>query len=84
MAEQEPTVEQLMEKLDTLMKKQKAIDELRGSIIKLQEDLIGGLQEELNVEKSRGHVSFKAGAFFGLVVGTIICIVASLIISAIR
>jgi hypothetical protein len=82
--EQEPTVEQLTEKLDTLIKKQKSLDELRSSIIKLQEDLIGGLQEELKVEKIRGHLSFKAGTFFGLVVGTVICIIASLIIGAIR
>lgn len=82
--EKEPTVEQLTEKLDTLIKKQKSLDELRSSIIKLQEDLIGELQEELKVEKTRGHLSFKAGTFFGLVVGTVICIIADLIIAAIR
>jgi uncharacterized coiled-coil protein SlyX len=82
--EQEPTVEQLTEKLDTLIKKQKSLDELRSSIIKLQEDLIGELGDQLETEKERGLRAFKTGMFFGLVVGTVICIVADLIIAAIR
>jgi hypothetical protein len=89
MAEQEPTVEQLtveklLEKLDNLMKKQKASDQIRGSVIKLQEDLITGLKEELSIERRRGMVSFKSGLFGGLVIGTSICIIIDLVIAWVR
>jgi len=80
----EPTIEELTAKLDTVMKKEHQLGELRTSIIKLQEDLIGELIEQLNTTKERAHVSFKAGVFFGLVIGTVICIIINLIMTTIR
>lgn len=84
MAKKQTLAEELQERLDLLIKKSAEADELRGSIIKLQEDLIGELIEQLNREKQRGLVSFKAGAFTGLVVGTIICIIINLVITVVR
>lgn len=84
MAKKQTLVEELQDRIDTLIKKSAEADELRGSIIKLQEDLIGELIEELSREKQRGLVSFKAGAFAGLVLGTIICMIINLVITVIR
>lgn len=84
MAEKEPTLEELQERIDTLIKKSKAADELRISIIKLQEDLIGGLQEQCQIAERRASVAFRAGLWTGLVVGTVICIIANIIIAAVR
>jgi hypothetical protein len=84
MAKKQTLAEELQERLDLLIKKSEEAETLRGSIIKLQEDLIGELIEELNREKQRGIVSFKAGAFAGLVVGTIICMIINLVITVIR
>lgn len=80
----EPTIEELTIKLDTVMKKAQEAADLRSSIIKLQEDLIGELIEQLSTTQQRAHVSFKAGVFFGLVIGTVICIIINLIMTTIR
>jgi hypothetical protein len=80
----ELTVEQLTQTVENLIKKQESSDELRSAVIKLQEDLIGELIEQLNITKERAHVSFKAGVFFGLVIGTVICIIINLIMTTIR
>ena len=80
----EPTIEELTAKLDNVINKERQAAELRDSIIRLQEDLIGELIEQLNTTKERAHVSFKAGVFFGLVIGTVICIIINLIMTTIR
>lgn len=80
----EPTIEELTAKLDAVINKERQAAELRDSIIRLQEDLIGELIEQLNTTKQRAHVSFKAGVFFGLVIGTVICIIINLIMTTIR
>lgn len=84
MAEKEPTLEELQERIDTLIRKSRAADELRSSIIKLQEDLITGLQEQCEITERRGKLAFNAGLWLGLVVGTVICIIANIIIAAVR
>ena len=78
------TVQELTQTLDDLIKKQERSDELRTSIIKMQEDLISELLDELNLEKSRRTPSFKAGIFAGLIFSILICIIISVIISAVR
>jgi hypothetical protein len=84
MSEQIPTIEELQERIETLMKKSKQISDLKESIIKIQEDLIGALQERTEILEKRVRHSFYAGLWLGMVVATIICIIANLIITAIR
>jgi uncharacterized protein YigA (DUF484 family) len=84
MSEQIPTIEELQERIETLMKKSKQISDLKESIIKIQEDLIGALQERTEILEKRVRHSFHAGLWLGMVVATIICIIANLIISTIR
>lgn len=84
MAKKQTLAEELQERLDLLIKKSNEAEELRGSIIKLQEDLIGELVERLAITESRSHAAFKAGLWTGLVVGTTICIMINLIITLLR
>ncbi len=84
MSEKEPTTEELQSRIETLIKKSKAADELRTSIIKLQEGLIDELQKALEVAGRRTNNAFNAGLWLGLVVGTVICIIANIIIAAIK
>lgn len=84
MAKKQTLVEELQDRIDTLIKKSAEADELRGSIIKLQEDLIGELIERLATVESRSHAAFKAGLWTGLVSGTTICIMINLIITLLR
>lgn len=82
--EEQLTVEQLQERVDLLIKKSREVNDLKNGIIKLQEDLIGGMKEQLDISERRGVHSFRAGLWFGLVVGTVICIIANIIITTIR
>lgn len=84
MSEQIPTIEELQERIETLLKKSQQISDLKESIIKIQEDLIGTLQERTEILEKRARNAFYAGLWLGLVVGTIVCIIANLIITAIR
>lgn len=84
MAKKQTLAEELQERLDLLIKKSAEADELRGSIIKLQEDLIGELVERLATVESRSHAAFKAGVWTGLVVGTTICIIINLVITVMK
>ena len=74
------TVQELTQTLDDLIKKQERSDELRTSIIKMQEDLISELLDELNLEKSRRTAPFKAGIFAGLIFSTVIYIIINVVI----
>lgn len=84
MEKKQTLAEELQERLDLLIKKSAEADKLRGSIIKLQEDLIGELVERLATVESRSHAAFKAGAWTGLVVGTTICIIINLVITVMK
>lgn len=84
MSEKEPTLEELQERIDTLIKKSKQAELLRGSIIKLQEDLIGELQEQLRLTERRLKFSWKAGLWLGLVVATVACTIINIVIAAVK
>lgn len=84
MGEKERTVEELQERIETLIKKSKKISDLKESIIKIQEDLIGALQERTEILEKRARNAFYAGLWLGMVVGTVICIIANIIIAAIK
>lgn len=84
MSDKEPTIEELQERIETLLKKSQQISDLKESIIKIQEDLIGTLHDRTEILEKRARNAFYAGLWLGLVIGTIVCIIANIIIAAIK
>tara|TARA_R110000822_G_scaffold126684_1_gene261897 strand:+ start:99 stop:368 length:270 start_codon:yes stop_codon:yes gene_type:complete len=77
-------IEDLKANLESLQDKMKARDELKNSIINLQEEIISELGERMGIIEKKSSVVFKAGFWTGLITGTTICLIIDLLIVSIR